>query len=391
MNVGFYYHVEAAVDADGTVRVPASLGVFLEGVARHAGGVTFYGHSRPATGTEDFVISPALVFFVDLGPLRSFPMRTFWPRPALREFRATDRRHDVLFVLGATPLLPHLVRASGPVPVAVMLWSNYSTWRPQVAFPWWRNLLIRVWTVVYGVQQRRATRNRLVFLQDPELAHALDRSARPHVVFMPSLTAEGARRLSGIARRPVAPNGDVALLYSGRIVPEKGVFESVEAVSILRRRGLAVSLRLAGAEEPGSGTADRLRAMALDHDVAGHVHFLGHLDRDSLHDAYSRADILVVPTYWESFPRAAHEAMASGMPVVTTNVGGMKHYLHDRGSAMLVEPRNAIAIADAVEALVTDRSLRERIVSEARSWALAHTVEEASAEIVQHLRGLATA
>jgi glycosyltransferase involved in cell wall biosynthesis len=295
-----------------------------------------------------------------------------------------------MLVQGASALLPHLIRRAD-VPSAIFLVADYSTWRPQEHFPWWRNQLIRTWTTVYTEQQKRATAGHVVLLQDPSLARSVRRPAEQHVVFTPSISEASLREWDAHQRPSRDPHAPFTLLYSGRIVREKGIFEAVTAVSLLSSKQIENRLWVMGWEEHGSGMIDALVRHADALGVRDRVEILGYQHGVDLLDRYALADACVIPTYWESFPRSAHEAMVLGLPLVSTNIGGMPYYVRDGETALLVEPRDAVGLASAVERLARDDAFRARVASSGREWARQHTLEAACREFVQILSRLAPA
>jgi glycosyltransferase involved in cell wall biosynthesis len=158
---------------------------------------------------------------------------------------------------------------------------------------------------------------------------------------------------------PAQRNGNksATLLFAGRLVPEKGVFEAVEALSLLpERRDIRLVIAGSGPSEPELGA--RIRALGLQ----GKAELLGHLDADGMRSLYRSADVFVLPTYWiEGFPTAIAEAMDAGLPVVTTRSRGMADHLEEGTNAVFVPPRDPRALAGALERLLEDSALRERL------------------------------
>ncbi|MGZ5396720.1 MAG: glycosyltransferase family 4 protein [Mycobacterium sp.] len=164
-----------------------------------------------------------------------------------------------------------------------------------------------------------------------------------------------ARRAS--RPRPATVNGVPVILFAGRLIPEKGIFDTLEAVALLRSR-IECRLVVAGT---GSSEADaRHRARALGLGTA--VEFTGHLATPQLHDMYRRADLFVLPTYWaEGFPTVIAEAMDAGLPIVTTNTRGIADHLRDGENAVFVSPRDPQLLAASLENVIRDDALRERM------------------------------
>lgn len=113
----------------------------------------------------------------------------------------------------------------------------------------------------------------------------------------------------------------------------------------------------------GSGPlAESLRRLAENLQVAEAVVFAGRLDRDAMAQAYRNADIAVNPSLVDNMPNSVLEALASGVPVVSTDVGGVPFIVSDEQTALLVPARSPEAMASAILRLIDDASLAGRLV-----------------------------
>lgn len=387
MNVGFYYHVEAVFDPDGTARVPALLGLFVEELAKHAGRVTFYAHGRSTTGIEDYPLREPLVTCVGLGPRRSFPERLLFPARSLRAFTPQDHNLDVMLIRGPSPLLPHLAKASGDIPVAMHIVGDYIDQRRDPSartMPWWRQSAVRSLFHLYARRQRRAARNALVLVNTPDLAQRFD--GQPDVVFESTLTEDAIAPEPRATESGLGRSRPARLLYTGRILPEKGLWEAVEAVLILTDRGFDVTLDIVGWEHPKDPVVQRLRAHISSLGIEQRVRFPGYVPAGApLAEVYRRADVFLLPTHGEGFPRSLFEAMGSGLPVVTTDVGGIPHWIRPDNEAVLVQPRSAASLADGLERLLTDDDLRPRVARAGWEFARPRTVQKGCELLVSKL------
>lgn len=134
--------------------------------------------------------------------------------------------------------------------------------------------------------------------------------------------------------------------FFGRLEPIKGCDYAIRAVAKLRERQYDVRLKVAG-----SGSQDAsLRSLAAELDVSDRVDFLGTVPSVAPHMA--SCDVVVVPSLSEAFGLTAAEALALGVPVVASKVGGLPEVVVDGVTGLLVPPADASAIADAVAALV---------------------------------------
>lgn len=376
-----YYHV-GSVGPSGELRLPAHLAMFVREISRQAGSVTYYGHTDPPTASDDTTLEPPLVRAVGLGPRRSFPARTFFPGTALRDFDARRDGLDVMLVRGPSPLLPRILR-SCPVPAAALIVGDYSGWQRVSYYPWWRNSLITAWVRLYTWQQKRALRRVATLANSPGLARELGGDE----VFTSSITESDVDQLP--PRSAWTIDGQARVLYTGRIAEEKGLFEAVEAIADLRRRGRNIALRCVGwADDPR--VVDALRERATELGVSESVSFPGYRPAGpELYAEYLDADLYLMASRAEGFPRTLTEALAAELPVVATRVGGIPERLEDGRTALLIEPSSSRAISDAIELLLDDAGLRARLASAGRGWARDHTNERSCALILDLLRRLA--
>jgi len=91
------------------------------------------------------------------------------------------------------------------------------------------------------------------------------------------------------------------------------------------------------------------------------VTFLGAQNQELLPYYYSASDIVVMPSHYESFGMVALEALASGTPVIASNVGGLRYIVNDGKSGFLVPPRSPETVANRIRDLVNDPALRRKM------------------------------
>jgi glycosyltransferase involved in cell wall biosynthesis len=157
--------------------------------------------------------------------------------------------------------------------------------------------------------------------------------------------------------RPERLPGVPTLLFAGRLVPEKGILDTVDAFALLQARR-PCRLVVAGTGPAAGDVASRIEALGLSDKVI----LAGLLSHDELMATYRAADVFVLPTYWpEGFPTAVAEAMSTGLPVVTTRIRGMADHLEEGVNALFVPPRAPRALADALGRLLDDDVLRGRM------------------------------
>ena len=168
--------------------------------------------------------------------------------------------------------------------------------------------------------------------------------------FRPLDRAEARSRL-GI------PTDEETLLYVGRLDRIKGADVLLRAAGLLAGR---LRVRFVGGEVDAD-YASGLRALATELNIADRVSWIGSVPNDELPWHYAAADVVIVPSYSESYSIVAAEAMACGTPVVASNVPGPASFIEDGVSGRLVAAGDASALACAVQEMLDDRELRQRI------------------------------
>ncbi|NML13545.1 glycosyltransferase family 1 protein [Azohydromonas sp. G-1-1-14] len=163
--------------------------------------------------------------------------------------------------------------------------------------------------------------------------------------FSPVDKARARRRLG------LAPD-DFVVLQLGRLVPRKGVDNVVRAVAQLQHvpklKLLIVGGDAAEPDERLTPEIGRLRALAHDLGVADRVVFTGQRRREQLPECYGAADVFVTTPWYEPFGITPLEAMACGVPVIGSDVGGIKYSVDDGVTGFLVPPRDPAALAQRI-------------------------------------------
>ena len=150
-------------------------------------------------------------------------------------------------------------------------------------------------------------------------------------------------------------DSSIVLGAAGRLVEVKGIEYLLRAVSLLHREFPALRLEIAGS----GPLRETLEAEVERAGLQQHVKFLGWID--DIGNVLPRWSVFVLPSLDEGFPIAALDAMAAGIPVVATSVGGVPELIYDGISGCLVPPRDVDALASRIRSLLCDPALRMRI------------------------------
>jgi glycosyltransferase involved in cell wall biosynthesis len=196
---------------------------------------------------------------------------------------------------------------------------------------------------------------------------------RHNSITAPAPVSEGEKL--ALRERLGVAEGERLVLAVGRFSREKGHVDLVRALAAMRRLApaLAVKLVLVG-EGP-----ERARVAAEAHasGLAEHVIFAGHTNE--VRHFYAVAEVLALPSHSEGSPNVLLEAMAAGLPVVATRVGGVPEIATDGETALLVPPRDTAALASALARLLADPALASRLGTSAQSLVITRFSPEAYA------------
>ena len=180
-----------------------------------------------------------------------------------------------------------------------------------------------------------------------------------HESFRPGSRAE-ARRCLNLGPEPV-------LLFAGRVQPQKGLVTAVEAVLAVRRAHPGTRLVVVGGPSGPRGSQELRSAVSLAETDRGAVRFEGPVAHSRMVLYYRAADVMVVPSRSESFGLAAAEAQACGLPVVGARVDGLRSFVGDGQSGILIDGYEPSAYAAAIVRLIGSVGLRRRMAEEAQA------------------------
>lgn len=181
-----------------------------------------------------------------------------------------------------------------------------------------------------------------------------------------------AAELTALKERHRIHPDDRVLLTIGRLSREKAQGDLVAALAELCRNRKSGNLKLLiVGDGPDRGHLEHLVRHA---DLVERVVFVGHVN--DVHAYFALADVVVVPSHSEGSPNVVLEAMAAAKPIVATRVGGVPELVTDRENGLLVAPGNLVALAAAINSILSDSSLAERLAAKGRAFvSQRHTLE----------------
>ena len=162
------------------------------------------------------------------------------------------------------------------------------------------------------------------------------------------------------------PTDRPIVMFPARVIGDKGVHEFVAAARTLKSRGRQAHFVIVGRTDPDNPT-DVGEPTIREWERDGLVEWWGF--SDDMADTLPKANVVCMPSYREGLPRVLIEAAACGRPIVTADVPGCREIVKDGENGILVPVRDGVATADAIERLLIDVDLRQRMASRSREIA----------------------
>lgn len=152
---------------------------------------------------------------------------------------------------------------------------------------------------------------------------------------------------------------DILILFVGYLDEFKGIFELVNAFKVINSENNNVKLMMVGTGPKLQDLLNILTKMSINCEVI----FTGRVEPQKIHKYYQAADIFVLPSYTEGLPVSVLEAMACGLPVVATNVGGIPEIITDGLNGFLVPSKNEKELIKKLIVLINNEKLREQFTN----------------------------
>lgn len=200
------------------------------------------------------------------------------------------------------------------------------------------------------------------------------------------ISSDEAKEVIGI------PKDNRMLLFVGRIEPLKGVDVLIQALALMKQRGVFAetpyNLAIIGGDPDASPEAmsdemTRLKTLSSELGLDDLVLFLGKRAQETLPYYYSAAEVLIMPSHYESFGMVALEAMACGTPVVASQVGGLAFLVKDGVTGFVVPGGEPEMLANTLTRLVLEPELREKLGSQAADYARNYSWEKITSKMIK--------
>jgi glycosyltransferase involved in cell wall biosynthesis len=379
-----HHHHIAYVDDDGAIWLSSVIGRWIEALADYFGEVMLLLYqSEKKIPQQDTLIVRKNVKLISLGTRRTVWKRIFKLSPIRQICADAGKEADVLLIRGITP---HQFKVWRFTPVAhksFLLVGSLGQGLKHIP-----NSLLDAFSLFLGYYhlnniRRMAKKETLLLANSPTLVSEMEEMLKKKAHFVPTNSIRQSEFIP-FQVRPVSTPW--RLLYCGRLDHKKGLKELLHALSALNKQGHSCYLDVVGAKiDP---IYSELVEIGNALSISGLINWHGFVPYGpKLFSYYQGVDVFILPSYSEGFPHAIWEAAANCCPVITTSVGGIPAFLTHEEHALLIPPKDAVAIVESVNRLLSDVALRGKIIEHAYHNAESFTVESCAkklANVISH-------
>lgn len=387
MKLAFYYHI-VVLRKNNQLSLPSYLGVFIDSLAIQCEELFLVFHEADSNQADecDYTLRSKNIVEVNLGLKTPAWHRAIFYWSILKGPLQKIESCDAFIVRAPSPLAPYFSKyftkhnalffmiVGDYIEGAVHLRS--STFRDKMIF-----LFLRYNDRLFTKEIRKTN-----ILVNSKALFDKYMSIAKSVALIKTTTLSMSDFLK---REDTCSTSEIKLLYTGRIDPAKGLFELVESFANLVNQNYNLSLHIVGWEEDvhAKPVESQLIKKAIALNVDAKVFFHGRKSvGDDLNKMYRFADIYVLPSYHEGFPRTIWEAMANSLPVLTTNVGGIPSFLTNEENVILIQPKSAIDIENGIKRIIENPDLRKKIIGNGFNLAQENTLEIQSKKIIEIIK-----
>jgi glycosyltransferase involved in cell wall biosynthesis len=349
--------------------VPSYLGVFLEELANQVSFLYLFMHEANEQQKLqcDYILQHSNIIWVNLGLKAPAWHRTILHSKILKKCQEELNQCNVLLVRSPTPLAPFFYKYLFNTRLFFLVVGDYEAGANNMIIKSFREKAIKfflLWSNKLFENQMKTTD---VIVNSPALFEKYEKKSKS--IFLIKTTTIS---LKDFYERKDTCNGPIInLLYTGSINPLKGLFELLEATAMLINQNYNIKCHFVGGElsilKPfEKELIEKAKQLKIIEAIVFHG---GKTVGRELNEMYRMADIYVIPSYHEGFPRTIWEAMANGLPVVASRVGAIPYYLTENETVKLVPPKNSHEVYIAIKSIIDDSVLRKKLIQKGQQLA----------------------
>ena len=384
MKIGYYYHI-CVVKKNNQIYLPSFLSVFFDELAKNVEKLVLFLHEAT---TEDQIFSADgricsdNIIWVNMGKKKPAWYRSLFANQIIKRYNKYFDMLDALIIRSPSPLAPYFKSSNSLKDKLVyMLVSDYKKGAEMIQVNHLRNLLVKNYVLHNDKKFKKCLRDSLLIVNSSEIYN--DHKHLSKSIF--ELRTTTLRNKDFYKRKNQNLGNPVKLLFTGRIVLQKGLINIIDCLNYSENEKLNLELHIVGWEDSENKPFEKyLKNYAEKLNLKSKIIFHGLKSvGDELNAMYRMADIYVLPSHHEGFPRTIWEAMANSLPVISTTVGSIPKYVKNYEEAILVPPKDSKSLFKAIKSIISNNSLRLKLVKNSLNLVSNHTLEIQTKKIIE--------
>lgn len=358
MILGYYYHIPF-ISYDGKIRVPSFFGLFINELALNVERINLFLYERCSSDLLyfDYILESENIEVIKISYERKAFIKYFLADFHIKKLNKYILMCDFILLRGPSPssyVFKNYIEKNKIINLVV---GDYFEGIKFLKQPWFRLIPVIILNILMHKSYLNSLRNTYLVFNSELLRMKYFKLGRDSIMMNTGIISENDLNIHELSN--VKRIKKIKLLYVGRLDWAKGFKELFAALSLLNESAVNINftLDIVGSDD-SSGNRIYNELIAASDNIRDFVVFHGSVSFvNGLSDFYKNSDILVLPSYQEGFPRVIWEALAYGVPVVTTEVGSIPYILTNEKTGLLVKPRNVGMLVDAILKISTNDKL----------------------------------
>lgn len=365
--------------------MPSYLGVFIDSLAINVDELYLVMHEQKTNIKQaDYILKSKNIKWINLGYKTPSWHRAIFHKKILSKKLKNIYNCNILLVRSPSPLAPYFNKYVKDVKLVYMIVGDYSEGIKNMKTKNLRQKLIKLF-LYYNIFLFEKSIQNINLVVNSTMLYQKYKSFTNSIHQIRTTTLSAS---DFFYKEDTCLSKKINLVYSGRIDPQKGLFELIEATALLKNSGYEVVCNLVGWEEDTSEPVKKsLIAFSRLKEIENNIIFHGRKKVGSeLNSIYRMGDIYIIPSYHEGFPRTIWEAMANSLPVVASNVGAIPDFLNHLQNAIIIKPKSVNEIVVGIKKIIDNKKLRKNIIQEGRKLAKNNTLDIQTKKLTNILR-----
>tara|TARA_B110000046_G_scaffold177641_1_gene204695 strand:- start:6925 stop:8082 length:1158 start_codon:yes stop_codon:yes gene_type:complete len=380
MNLAFYYHIPITIKGDA-LYCPGYLGVFLDSIALEVDKLILIMHESESEEGSNYKLKQKNISFVSLGEKTPAWNRILFHKSILKFKLNSIKDCDVVLVRSPSPLAPYFKRYLKQTRLVYLVVGDYQESAKLMKMSSLRDLVVKGFLMFNNYLFLDQLKKNHTIVNSKTLFKKYEKNCN-HINIIKTTTLS---KKDFFKREDTCLDNKINLLYTGRIQWEKGLAELLNAFSEIRKTKNNLHLNIVGWEDDIKQPVEtELKILSQKLNIEAFVTFHGFKRvGKELNEIYRMADIYILPSYHEGFPRTIWEAMANSLPVICTSVGSIPLELTNEQDALIVQPKKVQEIEKAINKLLTNSSTRRFLIKNGHIKASHNTLEIQTKKLIK--------